>query len=348
MANKSAEIVIATALPKERDAVLAHFDGAREIRSARRTAHHISTPSATLSVNHNVVVVCFNGMGNINSAIAMTQAINVWNPTHVVLAGIAGGRKDDRSRYLGDVLVGEQVVYYEQGKQSPGELARRYQVYRPGKPLLEAAAGLSAAEWALSIRAPRPDGTTGRVIPRAHFGVVASGEKVVKDPGLMAELTEDWAQLIGVEMEGAGACAALYEAGSTPGVLLAKSACDWADPEKADAWQEYAAATSAAFIASLLRRLPAIGTESAGPVLLRRTAYTGRQKLRVCGRLTEDWADLADFFEISPSARARFTRGREPHGVWEWLAAREKLDALSGALKEIGRDDLVEELSSES
>lgn len=72
----------------------------------------------------------------------------------------------------------------------------------------------------------------------------------------------------------------------------------------------------------------------------------GAIKLEICQRLVDDWPDLADYLQIPPATRARFTPGREPQGIWEWLEARKQLPRLRDALAHIGRDDLVEVLQN--
>jgi hypothetical protein len=72
--------------------------------------------------------------------------------------------------------------------------------------------------------------------------------------------------------------------------------------------------------------------------------YSGQIKIAICSRLLADWSQLADYLDVPLPARARFERGREPQGVWEWLEARDRLADLAGALAAIGRDDLVEVL----
>jgi CHAT domain len=72
--------------------------------------------------------------------------------------------------------------------------------------------------------------------------------------------------------------------------------------------------------------------------------YPGKVKLNVCNRLVGNWQDLADYFDIPLHERNSLKAGREPHGIWEWLEQRNKLDQLEVALSYIGRDDLVEEL----
>ncbi|WNM60481.1 hypothetical protein [Candidatus Nitrospira neomarina] len=71
--------------------------------------------------------------------------------------------------------------------------------------------------------------------------------------------------------------------------------------------------------------------------------FSGKAKIEFGRRMTSDWPELADYFEIPTADRARFKRGREPHGVWEWLEARSRLRNLPEALRDIGRDDLLEE-----
>jgi hypothetical protein len=70
--------------------------------------------------------------------------------------------------------------------------------------------------------------------------------------------------------------------------------------------------------------------------------YTGEDKINVCRRLVSDWQELADYFDIPPYERARFDRGRESYGVWEWLEVRGRLADLAKGLAAIGRRDLLE------
>jgi hypothetical protein len=74
--------------------------------------------------------------------------------------------------------------------------------------------------------------------------------------------------------------------------------------------------------------------------------YSGQTKIAVCSRLLADWPQLADYLDVPLPDRARFDRGREPQGVWEWLEARGRLADLAGALAAIDRNDLVEVLQS--
>ncbi|CAD0108599.1 unnamed protein product, partial [Aureobasidium uvarum] len=82
--------------------------------------------------------------------------------------------------------------------------------------------------------------------PRFHYGVIASGNRLVKDAverdKILKESGED---CICLEMEAAGLM------NSFP-CLVIKGICDYADSHKNDDWQEYAAATAAAYTKELL------------------------------------------------------------------------------------------------
>jgi nucleoside phosphorylase len=339
--ENSVDAVILTALSEEASAVLRYVDTKELVQNKSREFHR-----ATVGPQQ-VVILCMHQMGNINAAIVAQQAIGVWNPAHILMTGIAGGVKKPNERLLGDVLIPEQVVGYELGKQTQEGTERRYQVYRPAKPLLEVAKQLTPASWATSIHAPRPDGTTGRTLPQAHFGVILSGEKVVTDSSLIGELKEDWVQSIGVEMESIGVALAAYENERAPGFLVVKGISDWADPQKADDWRQYASEASAAFAIALLRAMAP--KEEVRDTILRSQAirkgvrphYSGKVKIRVCQRLVYDWRNLSDYFDVPDHARAQFQPGYEAQGVWQWLEMREKLGELRDALPFIGREDLV-------
>jgi hypothetical protein len=73
-------------------------------------------------------------------------------------------------------------------------------------------------------------------------------------------------------------------------------------------------------------------------------SYSGKTKIEFCRRLQSDWRDLADYFDIPSTVQASFHKGREPHGVWEWLEGRKRLQELPEALKYIDRADIVVEV----
>lgn len=86
--------------------------------------------------------------------------------------------------------------------------------------------------------------------PEIHYGVIASGNTLVKDAA-----TRDWIvrntgeECICLEMEAAGLM------NSFP-CLVIRAICDYADSHKNDQWQRYAAATAAAYAKEFLGVIP--------------------------------------------------------------------------------------------
>jgi nucleoside phosphorylase len=81
---------------------------------------------------------------------------------------------------------------------------------------------------------------------RVHYGLVASGNQVVKDATFRDRLNKDLGgQVLCVEMEAAG----LMD--SFPCIVI-RGICDYADSHKNKDWQEHAAAVAAAFAKELL------------------------------------------------------------------------------------------------
>ena len=81
---------------------------------------------------------------------------------------------------------------------------------------------------------------------RVHYGLIASGNQVIKDPKFRDNLKSYFGgQVLCVEMEAAGLM------NSFPCIVI-RGICDYADSHKNKVWQEHAAATAAAFAKDLL------------------------------------------------------------------------------------------------
>ena len=98
-------------------------------------------------------------------------------------------------------------------------------------------------------RQPRID-VTGQLDdqPRIHYGLIASGNKVIASSAERKRLCTG-ANILCVEMEAAG----LMD--SFP-CLVVRGICDYADARKSDQWQRYAAAAAAAYAKELIEVIP--------------------------------------------------------------------------------------------
>ena len=81
---------------------------------------------------------------------------------------------------------------------------------------------------------------------RVHYGLIVSGNKVIKDATLRDNLNKELGgNVFCVEMEAAG----LMD--NFPCIVI-RGICDYADSHKNKDWQEHAAAVAAAFAKELL------------------------------------------------------------------------------------------------
>jgi nucleoside phosphorylase len=95
-------------------------------------------------------------------------------------------------------------------------------------------------------------------------GPMASGSSVIADPDSAEVIGAQHKELIAIEMEGyAVMAAAEYSPTPKPIAIIIKSVCDFANPDKNDDWQSYAAYTSAAFAHQLFQN-PNFAYESEG------------------------------------------------------------------------------------
>jgi nucleoside phosphorylase len=76
--------------------------------------------------------------------------------------------------------------------------------------------------------------------PVIHYGLIASGNQVIKDAKTRDVLSQRYRDVLCFEMEAAGIMNIFP-------CLVVRGICDYADSHKSDLWQEYAAATAAAY-----------------------------------------------------------------------------------------------------
>ena len=105
---------------------------------------------------------------------------------------------------------------------------------------------------------------------KVHHGLIASGNKVIKDSQLRDSLDKEYGgHLLCVEMEAAGLM------NDFPCIVI-RGICDYADSRKEKSWQEYAAAVAAAYAKELLGcLLPSVvdAEDSARDAILGKSKY---------------------------------------------------------------------------
>ncbi|KAK6535580.1 hypothetical protein TWF694_002035 [Orbilia ellipsospora] len=279
------KVGIVCALPKELLAVRALFDNRHERLEPLNDTNHYALGSIH---KHNVVAAGLPyGEYGISAATNVLVHMKRSFPALQIclLVGIGGGVPsggDDGIR-LGDIVVSRPigkyhgVIQYDLGKalenggfqrtgflQAPPRfimtaitdldsdpqkleyplkgylktIASKHEEYKyPGRhqdPLLRTSYGSSSTQIS-----PRPSNQ-----PRIHYGIIASGNQVIKNAELRDRLAGEYGAIC-FEMEAAG----VMNEGSC---LVIRGICDYADAQKNDIWQNYAAAAAAAYAKLLL------------------------------------------------------------------------------------------------
>ncbi|EKF59792.1 hypothetical protein QWE_09440 [Agrobacterium albertimagni AOL15] len=203
---------------------------------------------------YSVVATCLPRMGMVATALATNTIIQQLEPKLVAMTGICAGVRGKVQ--LGDVLFADPAWDFQSGKWD-GEtgrfLHRPHHIPAPTKvrahvqQLRSDRAALEAI-WA-AFSGKKPD--VSRIMP----GPLASGSAVLSDGIIINDVRNQHQELIGIEMEIYGLYAAAYGASEPqPSYIALKGVCDFADPDKADGYQEYAAYSSAQVLRLLLER----------------------------------------------------------------------------------------------
>ena len=90
-----------------------------------------------------------------------------------------------------------------------------------------------------------------RTDPQFHMGTILSGERIMQDPKRRDELSKQHHNAICIEMEAAGVTDDTH-------CLVIRGIADYADSHKYYSWQNYAAATAAAFARELLLNIRSV------------------------------------------------------------------------------------------
>ncbi|KAK3339618.1 ankyrin repeat protein [Lasiosphaeria hispida] len=172
------------------------------------------------------------------------------NPPMVLLNAVTAIRGQPQSRvshYLAEMLRKPHI-------QNPPQGGRSYSSPGPNRDVLfpdtykhrVPGADCSSCDSKIQvIRSPR-----NSTDPQVHYGVIASGNAVVKDAAARNRFVQQTgADCICFEMEAAGLM------NSFP-CLVIRGICDYADAHKNDDWQGYAAAVAAAYAKDLLHYVP--------------------------------------------------------------------------------------------
>ncbi|MDQ8027603.1 MAG: hypothetical protein REJ23_02675, partial [Brevundimonas sp.] len=195
-------------------------------------------------------------MGMVSTALLSAKVIAELRPRVLVMTGICAGVPGKVN--MGDVLLADPSWDYQSGKRVKDKSVTQFSISPHQLDVAEdvrsrvdqLGADKSFLRQVLDgWRADAPNGF------KIEIGPVASGSAVLADGEALEDIKRQKRELIGIEMEVYGLYAAARAASSPrPTAFALKSVCDFADPDKKDAMQKFAAYTSASVMTELFKR----------------------------------------------------------------------------------------------
>ena len=255
-----ADIVVITALKKEFDALKVKFRELNEDKVRKtigiRNYYIIDFESPDKQSSVKVAFVCAEGKGRVSAALAARDAISDLTPKYIILVGIAAAYPQGGRLQKGDVVIAERVVDYEIQKIMP---ERRIQWqprdFESFPDFVRIAKDVASQEWYEDINAEIKELAPEEYHDsRAYIVKVACGDKVIADSetrdDLLRTLGKPGPSLDVIEMESAGICHAIYQTPGekAPGFIMIKGICDFADYDKNDQAQKFAAKVAGVFL----------------------------------------------------------------------------------------------------
>lgn len=200
-------------------------------------------------------------MGMPAAAVLASKVIAQFRPRYLVMTGICGGRFGKVN--LGDLIIADPTWDWGNGKikwdkdkkqsqfePSPHQLDVDPQIVSKLKDACDNVGDLANLKASIAGKKPATE-------LKVHFGHMASGAAVVADPETFVGVAQRQRDVIAIDMEAYAVSAAAIGMGlPRPLAVTIKGVCDFADAEKDDDYQEYAANVSAAFALRALKVFP--------------------------------------------------------------------------------------------
>lgn len=255
---EGSDIALITALGSELDAVLNLDYSWSSFRiPGDPTLYHRGAFETAQGLRH-VVAASALRKGMAASAALATKLVLKFSPKILAMTGICAGVRVKTN--LGDVIVGAPTWDWGSGKNAENDDGSK--VFRLSPKQSDLNNELATLCYEIGIdsqfkKRVRANWTEGFPAGNfnCHVGPMASGASVIASESTAGEIVKQNRDLLGIEMEAFAVMVATEYATSVPTLGIAiKSVCDYADREKEDGWQSFAAYTSTIFADELFKR----------------------------------------------------------------------------------------------
>ncbi|CAM4051045.1 adenosylhomocysteine nucleosidase [Bordetella tumbae] len=211
MATPTERLAIMAAVPKELEGLVLAMGSSMSVQKVAMRDFYLG------EIAGQPCVVVLSRIGKVAAATTTTILIEKFNVTEIVFAGLAGGIH--HSVQIGDIVVASSLMQHDLDARP---LFDRYEVPMLGLSRFEPDPALSLALMthsetyleALTASGQVPSGQAVDVRPpRAHHGLIATGDIFVSDPAGGTEIHQRLPEVLCVEMEGSAMAQVCYEFG---------------------------------------------------------------------------------------------------------------------------------------
>ncbi|WP_329109677.1 5'-methylthioadenosine/S-adenosylhomocysteine nucleosidase [Micromonospora sp. NBC_01699] len=249
--DRRADIGILTVLEAEMVAVVEVLERMRDHRSYQMfggaQVHEASVRTDGGSLR--TVAMQTLGRGPQSAAVAYRDLRGLYRPPIVLLVGVAGGIRSTLD--IGDVVISEEVIYYDARRETPTGAQRRGQAHQIAPVLLRRLNEFFVRQRGIVQLDPETHF-------RVHRGPIGSGDAVITDADsdIRAYLERFNERTLAVETEAGGVAQAFYEEVDVDqtlrGWLTIRGISDLADRHKGHEHHDLAARHAAAVMERLL------------------------------------------------------------------------------------------------
>jgi nucleoside phosphorylase/CheY-like chemotaxis protein len=231
--------------------------GWQSLRLRHDETRYLTGTVQGLRSSFSVVAAAAPRMGIAASSVLASKIIQQFRPKYISMIGICAGRSEKTN--IGDIIVYDPAWDWGSGKiasadsgpvflPSPHQLDLDPDLVENLKESIKDKAAVTAIfESGSGVRPPSEFAV--------KIGPAASGAAVVADRGTFQNLVAQHRGLLAIDMEAYGVATAANGCGAPrPKALIVKAVCDYADQDKNDEFQEYAADVSAKFLLFAAKR----------------------------------------------------------------------------------------------
>lgn len=252
------DVALLTAVPVEKDAVKELSDDWNKISVKGDSTIYYETQWDNGKRAIKVVTTSLTQMGMVAAATVTSKIIYNFIPRYIIMPGIAGGVKEEYN--FGDIIIPREVKDYCSGKYSTPKGKSQEAIDNPFEYFVPTAASIptdvdiinmisESYEELLSFIHSKYKNKANYPLPQIRTGNMATGDSVIQNNKIIEMLIKKFLrQADGIDMEAYGMYYAAQQAiNPKPTPICMKAISDFANKDKSDEHQEYAAYISAQF-----------------------------------------------------------------------------------------------------